>query len=201
MDPRCQPLNLDCSAAGHQEHGASKPADLQITDAPSEPVHRDAQMMTDKKEKRDRDRLWFWVLFLRLVTYKINHLPPNAHSHTNTHTTQPSSMGMPLDMILACSNHASWNCGLLAFGLPSASNKLSQPDPSEVPFTLKAERKNEWARDREWETKKWEQGGMSETDKKRNRNKEQNESTSQTYYYPIHAASKATQIVLIAQWC
>lgn len=42
---------------------------------------------------------------------------------------------------------------------------------------------------------------MSETDRKRNRNKKQNESTSQTYYYPIPAASKATQSVLIAQWC
>lgn len=36
-------------------------------------------------------------------------------------------MGMPLDMALACSNHASWKCGLLAFGLPSASNK-AKPD-------------------------------------------------------------------------
>lgn len=64
-------------------------------------------------------------------------------------------MGMPLDMILACSKHASWNRGLLAFGLPSASNKLSQPDPSEVPSALEAER----ARDE----MKREQVGIGET--------------------------------------
>lgn len=112
-------------------------------------------------------------------------------------------MGMPLDMVLACSNHASWNCGLLAFGLPSASNKLSQPDPSDVPSTLKSrekERVSERDRESEGERQKREQVKMSQTDRKRNTSKE-NESTSQTYYYPIPAASKATLSVLIVQWC
>lgn len=68
-------------------------------------------------------------------------------------------MGMPLDMILACSKHASWNRGLLAFGLPSASNKLSQPDPSEVPSALEAESAKERARDE----MKREQVGIGET--------------------------------------
>lgn len=111
-------------------------------------------------------------------------------------------MGMPLDMVLACSNHASWNCGPLAFGLPSASNKLSQPDPSDVPSTLKSrekERVSERDREREGERQKWEQVRMSQTGQKRNRNKE-NKSTSQTYYYLFSAASKATLIVLIVQW-
>lgn len=66
------------------------------------------------------------------------------HNHALARTEQPSSMVMPLDMILACSKHASWSRGLLAFGLPSASNKLSQPDPSEVPSALEAEREREW---------------------------------------------------------
>lgn len=97
-------------------------------------------------------------------------------------------MGMPLDMVLACSNHASWNCGLLAFGLPSASNKLSQPDPSDVPSTLKSwekERVSERDREREWgrETKNESKLRMSQADRKGNRNTK-NESTSQTYYYP-----------------
>lgn len=73
-------------------------------------------------------------------------------------------MGMPLDMILACSKHASWNRGLLAFGLPSASNKLSQPDPSEVPSALEAERAKERARDE----MKREQVGIGETGWMRN---------------------------------
>lgn len=52
-------------------------------------------------------------------------------------------MGMPLDIDLACSNHASYNCGLLAFGLPSASNKLSQPDPSDVQLSTQMHRESE----------------------------------------------------------
>lgn len=73
-------------------------------------------------------------------------------------------MVMPLDMILACSKHASWSRGLLAFGLPSASNKLSQPDPSEVPSALEAERVKGRGRDE----MKREQVGIRETDWKRN---------------------------------
>lgn len=101
-------------------------------------------------------------------------------------------MGMPLDMVLACSNHASWNCGPLAFGLPSASNKLSQPDPSDVPSTLKSrekERVSERDRESEGETRKWEHVRMSQTGRKRSRNKE-NKSTSQTYYYPFLACQQ-----------
>lgn len=82
-----------------------------------------------------------------------------TRKHTPARTKQPSSMGMPLDMILACSKHASWNRGLLAFGLPSASNKLSQPDPSEVPSALEAESAKERARDE----MKREQVGIGET--------------------------------------
>lgn len=70
------------------------------------------------------------------------------------------------------------------------------------PPLWKAERKKEWARETErvrGGDKKREQVRMSQPDRKRNRNKE-NESTSQTYYYPIPAASKATLSVLIVQW-
>lgn len=109
-------------------------------------------------------------------------------------------MGMPLDMVLACSNHASWNCGLLAFGLPSASNKLSQPDPSDVPSTLKSKEKERASkRDAESEAegcgaggraggwggaKKREQVRMSQTDRKKEIENKKNESWSKTCYYP-----------------
>lgn len=79
-----------------------------------------------------------------MITYKVIRLTQMlAHTQANTPTTQPSSMGMPLDIDLACSNHASYNCGLLAFGLPSASNKLSQPDPSDVQLSTQMHRESE----------------------------------------------------------
>lgn len=90
--------------------------------------------------KQDCGILWLGIPVLRSVTYKISYLFSNQ-SHTDTHTIQPSYMGMPLDMVLACSNYASWICGPFAFGLPSASNKLSQPDSSDVLSTLKNTRK------------------------------------------------------------
>lgn len=86
------------------------------------------------------------------------------NKHALARTAPPSSMVMPLNMILACWKHASWSRGLLAFGLPSASNKLSQPDPSEVPSALEAERVKGRGRDE----MKREQVGIRETDWKRN---------------------------------
>lgn len=71
------------------------------------------------------------------------------------------------------------------------------------PPLRKAEGKKEWARETERERtrrQKREQVRMSQTDRKRNRNIE-NESTSQTYYYPFCAARKATLSALIVQWC
>lgn len=119
---------------------------------------------------------------------------------------QPSSMGMPLDMVLACSNHASWNCGPLAFGLPSASNKLSQPDSSDVPSTLKnthtkKKRKTKPERQRVWgrEKQKWDQVRKIQTSPKRNWN-EENKRTSQTHYL-FQVAGKATLIVLRVHQC
>lgn len=148
MEPWHQPLIPDYSAAGHQEWGASKPPNhWKVTDAivfqmlPHQCIEMHRWFL--KKKKLAGTDCDLRVPFLRLVTYKINHLPPKCsltYIHTLTHTMQPSSTGMPLDMVLACSNHASWNCGLLAFGLPSASNKLSQPDPSDVPFHSEKQR-------------------------------------------------------------
>lgn len=118
MDPRHQPLicdfilKPDTRSKGLQSH--------QIFDALCQPACR-VEKMTEKKE------------WLRCTKCSL------THKHALACTEQPSSMVMPLDMILACSKHASWSRGLLAFGLPSASNKLSQPDPSEVPSALEAE--------------------------------------------------------------
>lgn len=112
-----------------------------------------------------------------------------TQKHSLRQTTQPSSMGMPLDMILACSNHASWNCGLLAFGLPSASNKLSQPDPSEVPSALKAEKESMYERERQ------------KNESKHKVKQTENEITHLKHTVLLPHPIKATQSVLIVYWC
>lgn len=95
----------DDSAAWHQEYVASKlPNHRKIIDNAiffflPQPVHWDAQMMSgknkqtnkQKKKKIGRDRLWLEVPSLRLVTYKISHLPPHMLTHTHTHLHTPCS--------------------------------------------------------------------------------------------------------------
>lgn len=97
---------------------------------------------------------------------------------------------MPLDMVLACSNYASWNCGPLAFGLPSASNKLSQPGSSDVPFALKAQNQKskperQSARQQERD-KKLDQARIRPNRPTLSRSIG-NKRTSQTYYYSLPA--------------